>query len=147
MPCGTVQYANWRRIWTEIKLEKIKVTRNRCDLFNDMKRPANETETETENAIENEWVSEQETEVRKYGTKHDTRRKLTHAILRPNEMNEAVKAPYNKKRDEMNTEKKEKENNQRNRIVWSRNRSKMIASVSEWSREILLTLISACECS
>lgn len=45
-------------------------------------------------------------DIRKYGTKHDTCRKLTHAILRPNKMNEAVKATYARiKRNEQEEEK------------------------------------------
>lgn len=46
---------------------------------------------------ENVEKSEQATEKREYGIKNDTRRKLTHAIFRPNKMNEAVKALYKKR--------------------------------------------------
>lgn len=59
---------------------------------------------------ENVEKSEQATEKRReYGIKNDTRRKLTHAIFRPNKMNEAVKALYKKREwDERQKKRKKK---------------------------------------
>lgn len=63
---GTDMGAKWN--WKRLKLREIDVI---CSMI---------------------WSDQRD--IRKYGTKHDTCRKLTHAILRPNRMNEAVKATY-----------------------------------------------------